>query len=129
MIMICNNKNNMTLSWFLNNAIIVLFVCLSISLLVIFKTCIKTRKLRFSDVFYLGHVFILTMLLFTAYSIIYYKILFHQRRSTFSQLLWNAEPERRVELVDDLIAVDRLCGRAKRVCREHRECEQDRTPD
>ena len=94
----------MTLGWFMNNALIVIFVCLSISLLIIFKTCIsKTRKLRISDVFYLGHVFILTLLLYAAYSIIYYNFIFHQRSLKFSQSLWNAEPERRVELVDDLI--------------------------
>lgn len=88
----------------MNNGFIVLLVCLTISVFIIFKACIpKTRKLRIADVWYLGHVFILTLLLFTAYSAIYYNFLFHQRKLPFSHSLWNAD-QRRVDIVDDLIA-------------------------
>jgi hypothetical protein len=88
----------------INITILVLFGCAVVATLVVYRSCVYgKRRLRIQDIFYLGHVFILTLVLFCSGVGGYLFITRHPRHSDFKEEQWKAEPERRVELVDDLM--------------------------
>lgn len=81
----------------------VLMSCSLIALLAVYRYFIHGRKLKAGDIFYLGHVFVLACFLVTLYMTVSMTIKFHQHCMTFDQHRWKTDPEKRVEIVDDLI--------------------------
>lgn len=120
----------MTLSAIMNNGKVILALFGLISFFIVRRICIpRNRKWKISDVFYLGHVFVLSLFLFTLYSFCYYSISFREKRSGFNQSLWNADREKRVGMVDDLVsqkildskdtnAITHLLGAPARIVRD-----------
>ena len=88
----------------INSTILVLLCCAVVAVFIVYRSCVHgKRRLRIQDIFYLGHVFILTLVLFCSGAGGYLWITRHPRHSDFNEERWKAEPEKRAELVDDLI--------------------------
>jgi len=86
------------------NSNVILLAIFILSLACIYGLLMK-RKGRIvpKDIFYLGHVFILTLLLFWAYTAIYLAVTFRERHFPFDKEVWRSNREERVCMVDDLI--------------------------
>jgi hypothetical protein len=75
-----------------------------LSLVIVHRFCIpRDRKLKPGDIFLLGHVFVLTVLLYGVYSFVFFSVAFHEKRRAFDARQWHADRERRIEMLDDLV--------------------------
>jgi len=83
--------------------ILTLLGCLALASFIVYRSFIRGNgKLRLRDLFYLGHVFILSLLIFVAVMgsyMVLTRLPVHRR---FDDQAWNMDPERRVEMIDDL---------------------------
>jgi hypothetical protein len=83
--------------------ILTLTGCIALACFLVYRGCIRdSGKVRLRDVFYLGHVFILTVVLFVTVMGGYLVLTRLPTHRPFDRRLWSADPERRVEMVDDL---------------------------
>jgi len=88
----------------INSTILVLLGCAVVAAFIVYRSCVYgKRRLRVHDIFYLGHVFILTLVLFFSGVGGYLLITRHPRKTAFTEERWKADPEKRAELVDDLM--------------------------
>lgn len=84
--------------------ILVLTGCAALAGFLIHRWCLAGRgKLQLRDLFYLGHVFILTLLIFIIVMGGYMVLTRLPKHRAFEQRSWLADPGRRVEMADDLL--------------------------
>lgn len=84
-------------------------VCTLISAVVVYLIFRRNkRKLRWSDILYLGHVFVLACLLCAIYGYIHFSLLFREVKRPFDQTAWMSDQTKRVEMLDDLIDSGKL---------------------
>jgi hypothetical protein len=84
--------------------ILTLAGCTALAGFIVYRFCIRVNgKVRLRDIFYLGHVFILAVLIFAGIMGGYLTLTHVQHHRAFDSGLWNAEPEKRIEMADDLI--------------------------
>jgi len=84
--------------------ILILTGCAALAGFLIYRWCLRGKgKLRARDLFYLGHVFILTLLIFVVVMGGYMVLTRLPVHRAFEQRSWLAEPGRRVEMVGDLL--------------------------
>lgn len=84
-----------------------------LSCLIVYRAFLFRKPLlKLQNLFYLGHVFVLTVLLFSIYAYVFLHVKFKQEKKVFNQELWKTDVEGRAAIVDNLIDHDIL--RAKR---------------
>lgn len=86
------------------NSPTILLATFLFSLAVIYGLLMKKKgRIVLKDIFYLGHAFVLTLLLFWAYTAIYLAVTFRESRISFDKGAWGSNKEQRVCMVDDLM--------------------------
>jgi hypothetical protein len=94
----------MDLHSILTNGKLVLILFFLLSLLVVLRVFIpRDRKIKPKDIFLLGHVFILTILLYGGYSYVFFSTAFHEKKLAFNADRWRTDREKRIEMLDDLV--------------------------
>jgi hypothetical protein len=88
----------------LDNGYIIITVAFIVSFVIIYAILRKRNgRIYPRDIFYVGHVFFLSILLFAAYTAIYLAVTFKENRVSFDKDKWNADIEQRSGMVDDLV--------------------------
>lgn len=94
----------MTSVAFYNNCIIILSISTILSYIIIYRAFkLHKRVIKLNDIFYLGHVFFLSVFIFFIYSYCFLNIKFTQEKKSFKKQLWKGDIETRSTMVDDLI--------------------------
>jgi hypothetical protein len=94
----------MTFTDIYNNPLVILSISTILSSLIVYKVFkLDKKKLGFQHVFYLGHVFFLSLLLFFVYSFFFLSIKFNEKRFHFTTKIWKSNIEQRTQIIDDLI--------------------------
>lgn len=89
---------------FYNNSIIILSICAVLSCIIVYRIFLLRKSiLTLHNIFYLGHIFLVTMLLFAVYSYVFLHLKFREEKKIFSKELWKADMEGRTAIVDHLI--------------------------
>ncbi len=88
----------------MNNTSVVYLACLLAALTVVIRVCLSSaHKWKFSDLVYLGHVFVLSVVFFLLYTGTYLLLLHRQPESAFNKQRWQTAPEERAAMVNDLV--------------------------
>ena len=92
--------------------ILALAGCLALAGFLVYRYCIRGGgRLRLRDVFYLGHVFLLAVFIFSLIMGSWLFLTNLRHRRAFDRGVWNGYPEQRVQMVDDLIHHHLLDGK------------------
>jgi hypothetical protein len=84
--------------------ILTLLGCIALACFIVYRYCIRSKGgFRPRDIFYLGHVFVLTVLIFVVVMGGYMVLTRLPHRRAFDRGLWAGEPGRRIEMADDLL--------------------------
>ena len=82
----------------------ILLIISIISLVIIYSIVMKKNgRIVLKDIFYLGHAFLLSLLIFVAYTAIYLAVTFRETHFPFNKVAWRNDMEKRVCMVDDLM--------------------------
>jgi len=115
-----------------NGKLIMCVSCL-LSLVIVWWTCRGRRRPEWKDIFLLGHVFVLTLLIYGLYTYCFFSVVFHKKQVPFDEQLWVGDRERRAEMLDDLVdrrrlqqkdsmVVIRTLGAPVRIMRDDTKC-------
>jgi hypothetical protein len=84
--------------------IVMLTGCTALAGFIVYRYFIRGNgKAGLRDIFYLGHVFILTLLIFVGIMGSYMVLTRLPQHRAFDRRLWDAEPGRRIEMANDLL--------------------------
>ncbi len=94
----------MAIQAFLLNGKLILAILILLSLLMVRRFGVpRGRKVKAKDLFLLGHVFVISLALYGIYSYCLLQVSFHENRRAFNSPSWQANREKRIEMLDDLV--------------------------
>lgn len=109
-----SGKNFQTMHM-LNNGKLIFFICNIAAVIIIYLLCFpRHSKRKVQDLFVLGHVFFLSLLLFALYSCAFYLLAFRPHLHSFRQDGWKKNIESRSEMVSDLLNSRLLSSKSAR---------------
>jgi len=94
----------MTFHALLINGRIMLVLFVLLSLIIVRRLFIpRDRRLKPKDIFWLGHVAVLTLVFYVVYSFAFLSTSFREKKLAFDAGRWHADREKRIDMLDDLV--------------------------